>query len=280
LPVVLGALLALLPSSAGASSIIAGTGATAADIQDEVDAFRAALGNPNNANAPGPLAGGRREINWDGGAATTNAIAGTPFNGFLNTRGAQFFTPGTGFVQGPPDADDPNQGVADVFNNPTYGAIFSTFSPLRVFVPIDSNVTDIFFFIPGSGGEIPAGVSGFGAVFTDVDVLGSTTIEFFDRFDELISSEVVPAFAGDGTLSFLGLVLDPGEDLIAHVRITTGNSPLGPDDNPPDVDVVAMDDFLFGEPQRIAYPGTLVLLGVGLVAVRALAWGVRRRSNR
>ena len=38
-------------------------------IQPEVDAFRAALGEPNNGNAAGPLASGRREINWDGGGA-------------------------------------------------------------------------------------------------------------------------------------------------------------------------------------------------------------------
>ena len=46
-------------------------GPTAASIQSSVDAFRAALGDPNNANAPGPLASGRREINWDGGGGTT-----------------------------------------------------------------------------------------------------------------------------------------------------------------------------------------------------------------
>ena len=42
-------------------------GPTAAAIQNTVDAFRAALGDPNNGNNAGPLATGRREINWDGG---------------------------------------------------------------------------------------------------------------------------------------------------------------------------------------------------------------------
>ncbi|MBA3480224.1 MAG: hypothetical protein H0T51_00280, partial [Pirellulales bacterium] len=51
---------------------------TAASIQPTVDAFRAALGNPNNGNAAGPLAGGRREINWDGGGAVVSATSGTP----------------------------------------------------------------------------------------------------------------------------------------------------------------------------------------------------------
>src|SRR5262245_24084687 len=50
---------------------------TPASIQATVDAFRAALGNPNNANNPGPIIGGRREINWDGGGATTAAVSGT-----------------------------------------------------------------------------------------------------------------------------------------------------------------------------------------------------------
>ena len=36
-------------------------------IQSTVDAFRAALDNPNNNNNTPPLASGHREINWDGG---------------------------------------------------------------------------------------------------------------------------------------------------------------------------------------------------------------------
>src|SRR5688500_5129167 len=62
-------------------------GADPASIQGAVDLFRADLGNPNNGNAPGPLPGGRREINWDGGGAATTP-AGTPFAGFQATRGA------------------------------------------------------------------------------------------------------------------------------------------------------------------------------------------------
>jgi len=57
----------MLPMSAGAVSVFQGAGPDAASVQATVDDFRAALGNPNNANAPGPLPSGRREINWDGG---------------------------------------------------------------------------------------------------------------------------------------------------------------------------------------------------------------------
>ena len=148
-------------------------GPTVASIQGTVDAFRAALGNPNNGNAPGPLASGRREINWDGGGNNqTTAVAGNPFAGFQITRGALFTTPdGTGFVQAPPAADPalfPPGGLAGLFDNPTYGTIFTAFSPLRLFSAIESNITEVDFFVPG-GGNIPATTTGFGAVFTDVD---------------------------------------------------------------------------------------------------------------
>ena len=105
-------------------------------IQATVDVFRAALGIPNNGNTAGPLAGGRREINWDGGGSTTVTTSSvTPFNGFQNTRGAQITTPGSGLAQATPD------GLGVLFSNPTYSTIFSTFSPQRLFVPVASEVS-------------------------------------------------------------------------------------------------------------------------------------------
>jgi hypothetical protein len=111
-----------------------------------IDEFRAALGDPNG-NAAGPLASGRREINGDGGGnndTTTDPV--TPFDGFLNTRGARFTTPGVGLSQAPPSGGAQG-GLAGLFNNPSYGTIFSTFSALRLFTPVGSNVTDALFFV-------------------------------------------------------------------------------------------------------------------------------------
>src|SRR3989475_8730620 len=145
-------------------TVFQAAGPNAASIQSTVDAFRAALGNLNNGNAPGPLATGRREINWDGGGANnTTDVPVTPFNVFLNTRGGQFTTPGTGLSQAPPSGG-PQGGLAGLFHNATYGAIFSTFSALRLFTPVGSNITEALFFIPGTNGGEPAAVSGFGAV--------------------------------------------------------------------------------------------------------------------
>jgi hypothetical protein len=236
-------------------------GPTADSIQSSVDAFRAALGDPNNGNAPGPLASGRREINWDGGGgvdATTAPV--TPFNVFLNTRGGQFTTPGTGLSQAPPSGG-PQGGLAALFDNPTYATIFSTFSPLRLFTPVGSNVTDGLFFIPGTNGAAPATLSGFGAVFTDVDQPdgsgpaqkrgnrgASTLMEYFDADGKLLFSSFVPASPGDGSLSFFGIMFDDAR--IARVRITSGNVAPGPDDDRKH-DIVVMDDFIYGEPQPL-----------------------------
>jgi len=236
-------------------------GPNAAAIQSSVDAFRAALGNPNNGNS-GPLNTGHREINWDGagGVDTTTTAPVTPFNTFLNTRGAQFTTPGIGLSQAPPSGG-PQGGLAVLFNNPSYGLVFKTFSGFRLFTPVGSNITDSVFFLPGSNGNTRATVSGFGAVFTDVDQPdgsgpgekhgnrgASTLIEFFGVNGELFFSSNVPAAPGDGNLSFFGVKFNDAR--IAGVRITAGNAAPGPDDDSQN-DIVMMDDFIYGEPQAL-----------------------------
>jgi hypothetical protein len=140
--------------------------------------------------------------------------------------------------------------------------IFQPFSPQRLFSPIDSNVTEAQFFVPGGGdAPAPATTTGFGAVFTDVDLpngsgpgdtngnrKASTLIECFGTDGGLIFSSFVPASPGDGSLSFLGIVFVDAR--IARVRITSGDAAPGPNDDGTH-DIVMMDDFLYGEPQQI-----------------------------
>src|SRR6266849_3486388 len=233
-------------------TVFQAAGPSGASIQSTVDQFRAALGTVNNANNPGQVSG-RREINWDGGSPTNAAttLSGTPLTAFLNTRGANITTRGSGFVQAPPS------GLADTFGNSSYATIFRAFSPLRLFSPIGSNGTEVEFSVPGSNGSTPATSTGFGVVFTDVDSPdgsaprdrtgnrhASTLIEYYGTHGQLLFTSNAPASPGDGNLSFFGVVF--ADARVARVRIIAGDVAPGPNDDRKDI--VMMDDFLYGEP--------------------------------
>jgi hypothetical protein len=262
-------LVLLLPSVNFATPVLfSASGADPSAIQGAVNSFRTALGTLNP-NVSGSFGSGRREINWDGVPDALAAPNNLPANFFnVNSpRGAVFSTGGTGFqVSG-------NAAVAPIeFDNinPTYSSIFQTFSPQRLFTALGSNVMDVNFFVAGSSN--PAFVSGFGAVFTDVDLASTTSIEFFDVGGQSLGMAFAPAF--NNGLSFVGVMFDGGER-VGRVRITSGNVALGPNDGG-SVDVVAMDDFIYGEPQSVPEPATLVLLGTALGGLCAV---VRRRSK-
>ena len=244
------------------------------DISTEITDFQAALGEPNNGNAPGPIANGRRQINWDAGIVPFD-MPGNFFNSAPTTRGAEFSTSGTGFAVSN-DSEGINDNEFDTIN-PTYADQFKTFSAPRLFTPVGSNVLDVNFFVPAT--DTPAVVSGFGAIFTDVDLVNSTKLEFFDFNDNLLLSEFVdPDPQG---LSFLGATFSL--NTLSRVRITSGNTAIGPDDDPTNgVDIVVIDDLLYGEPQDAAAvvpePSTFALTGLGIGSL-LLGYRRRRRKN-
>ena len=222
------------------------SGATPASIQAVVDQFRADLG-PNNGVIAGSQPSGRREINWDGGgAAAPPTIDGRLLTRFA-ARGATFVTSGAGFeTSGAPAVE-----FGDI--DPSYPGIFAPFSPPRLFIALNTNEMDVVFNVPGNA-AVPAGVTGFGAVFTDVDSPTSTRLQFFAPDGSLLFERAVPAATGDETQSFLGVSFDRGE-VVARVRIVSGNAALGPPASSP-LDFVAMDDFIYGEP--VATDGLII----------------------
>lgn len=247
-----------------APAVFQAAGPNITSIQGTITDFRAALGDPVNGNTLNELDSGRREINWDGAVPTdVTTPPVNPFNTFLNTRGAQFTTPGIGLSQAPPSGG-PQGGLVALFGNTTYATTFRAFSSPRLFTPVGSNVTDTFFFVPGSNGSTRAAVTGFGAIFSDVDLPdgsgpgikrgnrgASTLIQFFGADGRLLFSSFVPAAPGDGGFSFFGIKFN--DPRIASVRIFAGNVAPGPTDGGP-TDVVMMDDFIYGEPHHLSAP--------------------------
>lgn len=225
-----------------APTVISATG----DVEPSLTAFRELLGEPNNGGTPGSQPSGRREINWDGvpdGQAAPNFLPPDFFNDSAEPRARGVFldTPGDG-VQVSADGDNPDGAAVRFGNiNPAYANGFETFSPERLFSPIGSNVVDLTFFVPGT--DAPAVVTGFGAVYTDVDREGSS-FEFFDRNGESLGRFGVPA--NDNGLSFLGIAFPT--PVVARVQIVYGTTALGPEEST-EVDVAVMDDFFYGEPQ-------------------------------
>jgi hypothetical protein len=264
--------IVLLPTLVHAVPLVREEGGSdVASILATVDAFRADLGTLNP-NVPGSLGSGRREINWDGVPDTFAAPNNLPADFFnVNSpRGVVFASPGNAFQV------SANAGVGPVeFGNINagYPSVFTTFSAQRLFTALDSNIVDVRFFVPGT--TTPATTAGFGAVFTDVDLSDSTRMDFFDAGNGLLFSRaVLPGIAADESLSFLGVSFTQGS-VISRVRITSGNVALGANTNDGnELDVVAMDDFIYAEPSRIPEPLTISLL---LVPFLANAW-LRRRG--
>lgn len=118
-------------------------------------------------------------------------------------------------------------------------------------------------------------------IFVDVEVAGSTRIDFVDDTNALIHTRNALA-AGNPGLSFVGATVTGGA--ISRVRITSGlntivsNGVLG---NPND-DIVVMGDFLYAEPTQrrnaVPEPYSVALISVGLHGVAAARRRVRRTA--
>jgi hypothetical protein len=250
-------------------------GANSAAIQGTVDAFRTALGTLN-ANVVGSFGSGRREINWDGVPDALAAPNNLPANFFnVNSpRGVVFSTPGTGFQVSATAASGTPVEFGNI--NATYSGLFTTFSAQRLFTALGSNIVDINFFVPGT--NTPAFTTGFGSVFSDVDIANATTIQFFNLANASLGTFSAPIGSGNETLSFLGVLFNAGEQ-VSHVRIISGNSALGPNESLPTTDLVVMDDFIYAEPRAITEPASFGLILLGLLLITGFTQSSAQRVS-
>jgi hypothetical protein len=248
-------LICLLSLAAGTARVEAqitvrsGTGADPAAITAVRDQFRTDLGGGTTAGANGSFGGLRREINWDGVPAAKAAPNPFPADFFNVTspRGVVLATAGTAFqVSGASSDAGAGQPAAANFGNinPNYTSTFQTYSPQRMLTSVGSNIFDVYFFVPGT--SIPATVKGFGLMLSDVDTASTTSLRFFDTGNTSMGAFAASPLSGG--LSFLGGFVGDGQPGIARVRVTLGNTAIGPLDNNGTSDIVVVDDFIYGEP--------------------------------
>jgi hypothetical protein len=216
--------------------VYSAAGADADSIRQTIEDFRNILGPLNAPGVTNPDPKGRREINWDGVPDSFTAPNGDlPFD-FFNRNSAR------GMLLSSPDKalDGFKVGSGEQLG---YASLRS-FSGAKVFIASGTNVYDCDFFVPGSS-ERRAPVSGFGGVFSNVALPFSTWIEFFGRDGGSLGRIYVRP--NSGGLSFVGAVFE--SRVVAKVRVSPGTAILGQADDPVNgMNVVAMDDFVFGEP--------------------------------
>ena len=236
----------LLPcASAGAAGhLVTAAGTTPQQIRGAVNAFRDDLG-PSH-----------REVDWDDvpDELADPAVLPTDFYASrgLIARGASGDQRVSMDSNDPVDADPDKRGFSD--QQAGYASQLKAFSKDRLFAPFGINSTEFTFRTPGGAAGY---TDGFGLVFADVDTPGSRVVFLTPDGDSLGSFDV-PASSGAGSLSFLGVSFD-ADERIGAVRVISGTGPIGTVDAPPDNDVVALDDVVYGDPQATPPTPTLAV---------------------
>ena len=224
------------PAAGPQATVVTATG----DIATKVADFRTLLGDPNNGGTAGQQPAGRREVNWDGaGARPFNNQNGFPVDFFNNNVKAGLLYDGGTFR---------NDSLQFSEINPTYANEFVPFSPKVMFSAVGSNVIDAVFRVAGQA--TPAGVTGFGAVFSDVDLDNTSSIELFDKDGRSLGRFFAPRRSDANGLSFVGAKFDAA--IVARIKIVCGNGALGAGVNDLSaggtLDLVVVDNFIYGEP--------------------------------
>lgn len=218
-------------------TVISGTGDLAASLAQ----FRTALGGDSSNKVAGEQPTGRREINWEavnGANLNSNTFQPDLFNATI-PRGQVFGTPGTGLRVSNVDAIDIDS---------SYALQFNPFSGTKTFFAVGSTEMDVTFQVAGA--TTAALVNGFGVVFSDVDVAGSSFIELYTSSGALLRRVSAPVRSDSLGFSFISVVFD--EPIVASAKVFAGQAPLAAGTK--DVtdggtnDLVIVDDFIGGEP--------------------------------
>lgn len=249
----IGGFISLLISSAGFAAPVVrkATGASGNALDAAIFQYLADLGGTAHGSG-GSYATGSRFIHWsETPAGTGNFTLPTNYYNTTVPRGVVFSTACTN--DGFKVSADTSSGQPLYFSdlNANYATDFKSYVGGRLFSAEAGgcNYVDVYFYIPGT--NIPATVSGFGAVFSDVDVNLSAGIAYYGINGEQLIPAQTATVLNNG-LSFLGVTFNNGER-IARVRIFSGTASLGDLDKSRggQFDAVVMSSFFYGEPRAI-----------------------------
>jgi hypothetical protein len=249
------------------------TGVGQTDVTTAIATFKAAIGGSDNGTTLGTPATGFRQVTWDDVPDALAAPSELPGDFYVTTSPRGMRLNGRGYVpmlQVSASPGNPTDTPTLFGNrNPAFPSYFRTYSAPRLFIGSSEGGPsfDVRFDIPGLP-TATATVSAFGAVFTDVGMATSTTMELFDIDGRSYGRFAVPAASGHQTLSFLG-VLIPGAR-IAQVQIRAGTDVASyamPEDERHDV--VALDDFIYGEPQPLPPPAITLATPIAVPSYNA-----------
>jgi hypothetical protein len=261
------------PITATPTSTFFGGGSGQPSAATALANFQAAIGGANNGAVPQPINGGFRVITWDGvkldgtdfgGGANTTVISpgnvvGIPLNRF-QTNGVYF-----GAVYAVSGSDATGNTFTSV--NPGVAGLFPPFSPKNTFAMFNDNGIDFKFVLPSAADStiVSASSRGFGAIFENVELANTTSIQYFNG-NTLLDTEFAPV-AGMGKQSFVGalfsspvvtrVVLTLGTDVIFSFDGTTVKPGPFADDGV-NHNLVTTDNWAFAEP--VATPNGLPIV--------------------
>jgi len=163
--------------------------------------------------------------------------------------------------------------------NPGSAGEFPAFSPANTFAMFDTRpgqFDDRFigqsFVLPGT--NTVAGTRGFGAIFADVELAGTSAIEYFGQTangGRISLGKFDVPIGQSGEHQFLGVLFD--QAIVAEVLLTVGTHALfslsgntiqsfGAEDLGRGIDLAVTDDFVFATPtalRTVPIPSTLWL---------------------
>jgi hypothetical protein len=213
-------------------------------IISKVNEFRNHAGSTLNTFPRGSV-NGRREINWDGVPADFISPRLFPSSFFNSTDPAAPDGRKRGLVYSPNDAAllVSDKGFSEV--DTAMKRQFAQFSKNKLFSPKGTTTSEIRFMVPGT--NIPAFVTSFGLIFSDVDNAEATVVAVYDGI-KLIG--IAKAQTADKKFSFVGLHTHSSK--ITRVKIISGNTVLAAGIQEGVMnDIVVMDDFIYNEPVEL-----------------------------